>query len=182
MIWSLLKLTILENNMKSYLSPKLEKRKSNIDKDGLGLFAKELIKKDEIVGVKAGHIITKEIFDSRGGFNSKLGIASLQIADKFFLGPVEEGEIENIMMFVNHSCEANIGFLGNIISVAMRDIEAGEELANDYAMWLNYPDFNLECLCGVRSCRGTITGLGWQNQELQQKYGKYFSSYLKEKI
>ena len=168
--------------MKSYLSPKLEKRQSGIDSDGLGLFAKELIKKDEIIGIKAGHIIEKEYFDKRGGFNVKLGKAALQIADNFFLGPRDESEIEDVMMSVNHSCEANLGFMGNIIMVAMADIKEGEELTSDYATFINYPNFKMTCLCGEKECRGTISGQDWQNKKLQKKYGKYFSSYLKEKF
>lgn len=43
--------------MKSIISPKVEIRKSGINKKGM--FAKELIKKDEIVYIKGGHIITR---------------------------------------------------------------------------------------------------------------------------
>ena len=168
--------------MKSYLSPKLEKRQSRIDSNGLGLFAKELIKKDEIIGIKAGHIIEKDEFDKRGGFNSKTGEASTQIADNFFIGPREENEIKDIMMFINHSCNPNLGRMGNVIIVAMRDIQKNEELASDYAMYINYLDFKMKCLCGEKECRGIISGQDWQNKKLQKKYGKYFSSYLKEKF
>jgi hypothetical protein len=33
------------------------------------------------------------------------------------------------MVFINHSCGPNVGFGGDVVLVAMRDIEAGEELA-----------------------------------------------------
>lgn len=168
--------------MKSYISPKLEKRQSNIDKSGKGLFAKELIKKDEIIGIKAGYIIEKNDFNGGGGFGSKIGKATLQIADNFFLGPQKEGEIKDVMMLVNHSCEPNIGFMGNVIVVAMDDIKKGEELSSDYATYINYPNFKMACLCRVKKCRGIITGQDWQNKRLQKKYGKYFSAYLKEKF
>lgn len=168
--------------MKSYLSPKLEKRQSKIDKKGQGLFAKEPIKKDEVVGIKAGHIIKRKDFDRRGGFASKVGEASLQIADNFFLGPIHEKEIEEIMMSVNHSCEPNLGFMGNMIVVAMRDIERGEELTSDYATYINYSDFKMICFCEAEECRSVIGGQDWKILELQKKYGKYFSSYLREKF
>lgn len=32
------------------------------------------------------------------------------------------------MLFVNHSCEPNVGFAGNTVLVAMRDISPGEAL------------------------------------------------------
>jgi len=37
-------------------------------------------------------------------------------------------------MFLNHSCEPNVGILGQIIFVAMRNIDSGEELTIDYAL------------------------------------------------
>jgi len=43
-----------------------------------------------------------------------------------------------VMLFINHSCEPNVGFAGNVVLVAMRDIEAGEELTTDYAMFDDY--------------------------------------------
>ena len=54
--------------MKSYLSLKVEKRQSKIDPSGRGLFSKEFIKKDEIIGIKAGYIIEKQEFNKSGGF------------------------------------------------------------------------------------------------------------------
>jgi uncharacterized protein len=33
------------------------------------------------------------------------------------------------MLFINHSCEPNVGFAGNIVLVAMRDI--GRRLPSD---------------------------------------------------
>lgn len=32
------------------------------------------------------------------------------------------------MLFISHSCEPNVGFGGSIVLVAMRDVDAGEEL------------------------------------------------------
>jgi SET domain-containing protein len=31
------------------------------------------------------------------------------------------------MLFINHSCEPNVGFAGNIVLVAMRDVAAGDQ-------------------------------------------------------
>ena len=64
----------------------------------------------------------------------------------------------------------------------MRDIKKGEELATDYVMHINYPKFNMKCLCNQKGCRKVITGQDWQNKKLQKKYGKYFSSYLRNKF
>jgi uncharacterized protein len=80
-------------------------------------------------------------------------------------------------VFINHSCEPNVGFAGNIVLVAMRDVAAGEELTTDYALFDDADD-PMACNCGTPSCRGTISGRDWQLPELQRKYGSYFSTYL----
>jgi uncharacterized protein len=90
---------------------------------------------------------------------------------------LDEAEYESVMLFINHSCEPNVGFAGNIVLVAMRDISAGEELTTDYALFDDY-DGEMECRCGQPSCRHTINGRDWQRPELQRKYGSYFSTYL----
>ena len=113
-------------NIKSYLSPKIKIIKSRVH--GLGLFAVEAIKKDEIIGIKLGHIIGRDVLRQIGGLKSNIGQAMLQISDEFFIGPLIAREIKDSMMYVNHSCNPNMGIFGNIISVAMRNIEAEEEL------------------------------------------------------
>ena len=85
------------------------------------------------------------------------------------------------MMFINHSCEPNVGFAGNTALVAMRDIGPGEELTTDYALFDDH-DQIMECQCRTPSCRGTISGKDWQRHDLQRKYGPYFSSYLQRRF
>ncbi|MGH3480630.1 MAG: SET domain-containing protein-lysine N-methyltransferase [Nocardioidaceae bacterium] len=80
-----------------------------------------------------------------------------------------EDEYESIMLFLNHSCEPNVGFGGNVMLVAMRDIAAGAELTTDYALFDDY-DGSMECQCGRPACRGRIDGHDWQRPELQERY------------
>lgn len=86
-----------------------------------------------------------------------------------------------VMCFINHSCQANVGMQGNVIIVAMRDIEAGEELCLDYAMIFNN-DMKFECQCGLKNCRKIVTGKDWMRKDLREKYQTYFSSYILKKI
>ena len=85
------------------------------------------------------------------------------------------------MIFSNHSCAPNIGVQGQIVFVAMRDIEAGEELTHDWAM-TDDDDYELECRCGAAECRRIITGQDWRRAELQARYEGYMSWYLVEQI
>jgi uncharacterized protein len=85
------------------------------------------------------------------------------------------------MLFINHSCEPNVGFRGNVVLVAMRDVGQGEELTTDYALF-DDGDEQMRCRCGAASCRGVITGRDWQSTELQARYGGYFSAYLLDRF
>ena len=52
------------------------------------------------------------------------------------------------MLFINHSREPNVGFAGDTVLVAMRDISPGEELTTDYALIDDY-DVMMQCRCGM---------------------------------
>lgn len=160
--------------MRSRLSPKVEIRSSGINRKGM--FAKALIKKDEIVYIKGGHIITREELFSSSVINSYL-----PISDEYYLGALNPEEEELIKLYNNHSCDPNCGMRGEITFVALRDINAGEELTVDYA-FIDNEDYSFNCHCGSPNCRKIVTGFDWKNKDLQKKYYPYFAEYLKEKI
>ncbi len=145
---------------------------------GRGLFALEAIAKGEIVCVKGGHIFNRATL---AAVQPALGPAEIPIAEDLFIGPLTEEEREGSMLFINHSCEPNLGVQGQIVFVALRDIQAGEELTHDWAT-TDDDDYEMLCHCGSANCRGQITGQDWRREELQQKYAGFFSWYLAEKI
>lgn len=160
----------------SYISPKAVVRESAIH--GKGLFAAESIAKDEIVCVKGGYIYDREILRSMPEWYRA---AEIEVADNLFIGPYQEEEREGSMIFSNHSCDPNIGVQGQIVFVAMRDIQPGEELTHDWAT-TDDDDYELKCNCGATSCRKTLTGKDWQRKDLQEKYRGYMSWYLERKM
>lgn len=160
----------------SYRSPKTAVRPSGIV--GRGLFAVTAIARGEIVCVKGGHLVTKAEFAK---YKEVANDAELQIADDLFLTPVNDAEFESVMMFLNHCCEPNVGIQGQIVFVALRDIEADEELTLDYAT-IDQDTEPMACRCGTESCRRLVTGQDWRKPELQQKYGNHFAWYLLQKI
>lgn len=164
-------------HVSSWISPKARKgAASGIDRRGI--VAVQHIGRHEIVAVKGGHIMdSAEV----AALPEALRESDVQIADDLFLAARDEAEFESVMLFLNHSCEPNAGFAGNIVIIAMRDIEPGEEITTDYALF-DDSGGAMECRCGTRSCRGTIGGHDWQIPELQRRYGSYFSWYLREKI
>jgi uncharacterized protein len=161
----------------SYISPKAVKGEPSAI-EGRGLVAVAPIAKDEIVAIKGGHIVDTATLRT---LPERLRNSDVQIADGFHLVALDDAEYEPVMLFLNHSCEPNVGFAGNIVLVAMRDISPGEELTTDYALFDNY-DGAMECRCGTASCRRTINGRDWQRRNLQDKYGEYFSWYLLRRL
>jgi SET domain-containing protein len=161
----------------SYRSPKTEVRESKIH--GRGLFAIADIAKNEIVAVKGGHVIDGKTLHEK--ITPVLGPVEIQIGDDLFITPVTEEERELSMLYLNHSCDPNLGMRGEISFVAMRDICAGEELTHDWAM-TDDDDYSVECNCGAANCRRTLTGKDWQRPDLQKCYAGYFSAYLARKI
>jgi SET domain-containing protein len=160
----------------SYISPKAAVKESSIH--GKGLFAVAPFAQGEIVCVKGGYIFNRETLQSMPEWYRA---AEIQIADDLFIGPLNESEREGSMIFSNHSCEPNLGVQGQVVFVAMRDIETGEELTHDWAT-TDDDSYEMQCGCGSVNCRKIITGRDWQRPELQEKYRGYISWYLAEKI
>jgi SET domain-containing protein len=103
------------------------------------------------------------------------------IADEFVLVPLNTQEVESVMMFLNHSCDPNVGINGQIVFVAMRHIDSGEELTIDYAMF-GANKKPMRCKCKSSNWRGLITDTDWRITALQEKYRGYFSAYIQQKI
>ncbi|MGH3970290.1 MAG: SET domain-containing protein [Mycobacterium sp.] len=163
----------------SWISLKARKGLSS-DIAGRGLFAIERIDAGEIVAVKGGHIVTTRQLPD---LPDPLPNSEIQIADGLHLVALSAEEYELVMLFINHSCEPNVGLAGNIVYVAMRDVSAGEELTIDYALFDDYDGHEImACHCNTASCRRVIDGHDWRRGDLQRRYRGYFSWYLQRKI
>src|SRR2546427_8501925 len=160
----------------SYLSPKTAVQESPIE--GRGLFAVEPIRQGEIVAIKGGYIFNRQ---TRHDIEQTLGPADIPIAEDFFIGPLSAAERQGSMIFSNHSCDPNIGVQGQIIFVAMRDIQVGEELTHDWAT-TDDDSYQMPCNCGTAACRKVITGQDWRRPELQRRYAGYMSWHRERRI
>ena len=160
----------------SYLSPTTEKRGSDIE--GRGLFARQPISRGAIVVVKGGYVLTKA---KKDGLGSRLEDSEIQITEDLFIGPTAAEEREGGMMHLNHSCEPNLGLQGQIVFVALRDIQKDGEMTFDYAMTDDEP-YEMKCRCGAPSCRGVVSGRDWTKKEIQRRYDGYFSWFIQRRI
>lgn len=165
-----------QSEVHCWRSPKIEVRTGALE--GRGVFALQRVEEGEVVAIKAGHIVTKE---ELADITATVGDFALQIHNDFYLSPKTPDDVERMTVFINHSCDPNVGFSGDTVYVAMRTIEPDEELCHDYAM-ARSDDYTLQCKCGAACCRGTIRGTDWQRPDLQKRYGNRFSAYILEKI
>ena len=163
--------------MSSWFSPKTEKRASPIE--GRGLFARDAISAGEIVAVKGGAIMDSASFAL---VRDRVSPADIQIEEGLYIAPRSGEEVEANILCLNHSCNPNVGVRGQITFVAMRDISKDAELTIDYAMIDGDPAERMECSCGARECRKTITGSDWRRREIQRRYAGYFSRYIQDRF
>lgn len=133
---------------------------------GLGVFATRRIPKGTIVW-------TLDALDQKLGPDQlrTLGPAYRKLVERYAY-PNEFGHwilCWDLGRWVNHSCAPNALSTGWDFDLAVRDIEAGEQITNDYSA-LNL-EAGFECLCGEATCRRRIRpadfeGLapGWDEQ------------------
>jgi SET domain-containing protein len=127
---------------------------------GQGLFAEQDIKQGTKIIRYIGSKITHEESERR-----------LAAGNVYIFGLNERYAIDgetpkNTARFINHSCEPNCHteqFGNTIWIVAIRDIEAGEELTYNYGYEVD--DEPAEpCHCGAHHCYGSILGPQYWNR------------------
>jgi len=157
-----------------YASPRLEGRQCG-GKGGRGVFARAPIPRGELLVVFAGSVLEGEELGDLPADQRRL---VLQVDENHYL----LSEVEGWADWVNHCCEPNAGLRGQVTLVAMRDIEAGEEICYDYAMSDGSPYDGFECRCERVGCRGRVSGDDWMLAELWERYHGHFSPYLQARI
>lgn len=73
---------------------------------------------------------------------------------------------DGVAAFINHSCDPNCEsdeIDGQVWIIAVRDIEAGEELTYDYCLYDG--DDESPCSCGADRCRGTL----YSDEEMEKR-------------
>ena len=162
--------------LRDFSGSKAKVKKSKIH--GFGLFAVRPIKKGEIVAIKGGHVFHEDDIEK---MEAEADESYIQVEDEFYIGAMKKSEVEGNKMFLNHSCNPNLGIRGQISYIAMRSIKAGEELTYDWAME-NPGRWRFKCHCEEKICRMIITGNDWKSPSLQKRYKGFFSAFIQEKI
>jgi SET domain-containing protein len=173
--------------MKEYLpetwnDPRIEIRRSSIG--GVGLFASQPIRAGEAVVIVGGAVMTEAEFAAFQAAQSFYNF--IQIDKHLYL--VEDPEVTRSPSgskgSMNHSCDSNTWMTDEVTLVARRDIEAGEELTVDYALFTTQSNWMLDtrCRCGSPGCRRVITGDDWRREDVQERYRHHFSPFINRRI
>jgi hypothetical protein len=165
----------------SWVNPKIEIRDTS--KYGRGVFARELVKKGEMLMVMGGYICDISEENDLGKFGSDYNM-DISVTHSFC--PTKESDLDLMPQhLINHSCEPNAGFEDVVTIVALQDIKPDQEVVYDYAfvMWSSDESavhFQLKCECGSPSCRKIVTENDWKIKSVQDKYGQYFQPFLRK--
>lgn len=138
-------------------------------KYGLGIFTAKPWKEGEFVLIDLDGDYYEQVVNYKELKQMGIDIAStLQVGVDAYKLPT--GSLED---FTNHSCNPNTGIRlisrGTVI-VALRDIDAHEELTYDYSTYLRNPYEAMECMCGSDNCRGIVGNFETLPEELKEKY------------
>ncbi len=167
--------SILKPSKETWVSEKVEIRNSPIG--GRGMFAVEKINVDEPVLVWGGEYVNKEAAEKA----KSEGMLVMQWDEDLY--SIEDRGVDR-GYFLNHSCEPNVWMSNAFTLIARRDIERGEEVTADYALWEDDENklSKWQCNCGAKDCRRQVTGKDWQLLALQEKYLNHFSPLINNRI
>ena len=169
-----MKATLDSPLIQAYVDEKVAVHPSDLS--GYGLFAKAPIRTRELVAMLGGRLYTGA--DLREG-GANLWRRVLRVEEDLYIGPTDPRSVvaDFEPALINHSCEPNCGLYGQIGLVALRDIEANEELTIDYATAGSVLE-DFDCNCGTPNCRGRITDQDYLRPELRAQYADYLSPWL----
>jgi hypothetical protein len=118
---------------------------------GVGVFATAFIPTGTVVYVKDPLEITIDGDDAR----MRDPVMGAIIERYSYVEPSGQRILSwDLAKYMNHSCDPNTISTGYGFEIAIRDIEAGEEITDDYGL-LNV-EREMRCLCGSDGCREWI--------------------------
>lgn len=161
----------------SWIDPRLSVHSISIA--GHGLFADRRIRKGEVIIRWGGVVFSRK--DILSGVTNE--DTACQIDDEHYIASAPDHG-QDPEDFMNHSCDPNTWMEDEVTISARKDIEPGEEVTADYALWVAEDNYELisDCHCGTSHCRHKITGDDWKLIDIQKRYKKHFPPYLKRRI
>lgn len=155
-----------------------------IGKHNMGLFTLEAIDKGEVLLIFAGKVVD---LNELRLLSPRERALSLQVHENLWQVPLLSGHIREPGDYINHCCDANGGMEDSTTLVAVRRIEAGEQVTMDYgvvntgAIGEDLSD-NFHCSCGSENCRGFVSSMDWKDLKVVRRYWPYFPHFMKTLI
>ena len=151
-------------------------KKSNIDRNGRGLYAIKDIKEGTRIIDYVGKIITKKKSNESEKFDNSKPIYLFNLNSRYDL----DGDFSwNTAKLINHSCSNNCDYEGEGLKlwvVAIKDIKKGEGLTCDYGFVYDKSDYkSFPCKCESINCCGYIV-----RAESRWRINKKFSLSVKK--
>jgi hypothetical protein len=137
---------------------------------GRGLFANAKLKKNQILFTVKGEIKVESY-----GPNYWIGARWFGIDDQTWLSTSKD----SYAYYLNHSCNPNSGLKDQVVVVAMRDIEEGEEITLDYSITEADPYWKMKCKCGNENCRKIIRSIQFLPEETYRRYEPFVPDFLR---
>jgi SET domain-containing protein len=164
---------------KTWNDPRIEIKRSPIS--GSGMVAREPVKKGEVVCIVGGMVMTDSEFAAFQATHSLYSF--IQIDESLYLVEDLEGA-EFVYASMNHSCDSSAWMQDEVTLAARRDIETGEEVTVDYALFTTQSNWMLDtrCRCGSPYCRRIVTGDDWRREDVQERYRGHFSPFINRRI
>ena len=135
-------------------------KKSNIDRNGKGLYAAQDIKEGTRIIDYVGKIITKKQTEESERFDNSKPIYLFNLNNRYDL----DGDVKsNIARLINHSCSNNCDYEGKGLKlwvVAIKNIKKNEELTCDYGFSYDSDYKQFPCKCSSKNCVGYIVREG----------------------
>ena len=135
-------------------------KKSNIDRNGKGLYATQDIKEGTRIINYVGKIITKKQTEESERFDNSKPIYLFNLNNRYDL----DGDVKsNIARLINHSCSNNCDYEGKGLKlwvVAVKNIKKNEELTCDYGFSYDSDYKQFPCKCSSKNCVGYIVREG----------------------
>lgn len=176
-LWNLRELPLIANALRVSLKIKAMLKRLYIDKssiNGLGLFTDEHISPLEriflIRGKSIHHYYSLE-FSTEGPNWIGIGQEEWLMPDR-----------DNPVQYLNHSCRPNCIISENYYVIALRHVDAFEELTMDYSTTEIDPFWHLDCTCRAVLCRQRIDAFQFLPSHLQALYLPYMPISLTKQI
>jgi len=134
-------------------------------KNGKGVFAKKNFTKGENIFEFHGKFFT---FEELPTPYDEVEDHYVQIDKNLYMGP--SGHVDD---FFNHSCAPNTGLkidAKKIFLTAISNIKRGDEITWDYSTTMDEDDWEMDCQCDSKDCRGRIRDFKYLPRDIQKRY------------